>query len=105
MKAETTVLNDRSRLALEIARVEREGGEISDAAARVIASQWHSGGGTTLAFASTGAIGDPTGLWRALFDDYELLGPFDARCADLLGTYLMRAGSRGPVAGWSDLWL
>lgn len=25
--------------------------------------------------------------------------------ADMLGTYLQRAGSRGPVSGWSSLWV
>jgi hypothetical protein len=85
------------------------GEEISDACARVIASMYHNGGTSVGAsFASTGAIiDDPSSVWGDLFDSptgfYHAMGT-DQLMADMLGTYLVRAGTRGPVEGWSGLW-
>jgi hypothetical protein len=50
-------------------------------------------------------------LWRELFPDYYSLRPADRLAADMLGTYLISVvrdngwQARGPVAGWSGLWL
>lgn len=83
-------------------------GEITDACARVIASWWHNGQASLgYAFTSTGAIpDDPSDLWRELCAaDYQRMAPQDKRAADALGTYLRAAGPRGPVDGWSTLWV
>lgn len=85
-----------------------KGKEIDDATARTIAS-WHYDGQASMgyAFVSTGTIRD--GLWRELFASppsyYESLSADDRLMADMLGTYLLRAGVRGPVPGWSRLWV
>ena len=94
-----------------------KGKEIDDATARTIAS-WHYDGQASdgYAFVSTGAIAP--GLWRELFlnDDhrvgkgtpgtyYQRLSADDRLMADMLGTYLIAAGPRGPVPGWSSLWV
>jgi len=100
-------VNDHDRVMAHIAECEIEGREISDACARMIASWWHSGVGSPgYSFASTGAISDPTEVWRDLMgDDYWLVAPDDRKAFDYLGTYLVLAGERGPVEGWSKLWL
>lgn len=84
--------------------------EISDACARVIASWWYSGQASLgYAFVSTGAIPDnPSDLWQELFlKEYQgdELSPRDRDAANMLGTYLQKAGPRGPVEGWSNLWV
>lgn len=82
------------------------GEEISDGVARTIAGMYasdHIGG----AFASTGAItGD---VYHALFyighvSLYDDAPGCDRLMMDMMGTYLVAAGQRGPVPGWSGLW-
>jgi len=85
------------------------GQEMSDGAARTVASWWHNGGASvSYAFVSTGAITrSGSYVWADLTDDgrcYSTAGAFDRRALDYLGTYLVNAGERGPVDGWSDLW-
>jgi hypothetical protein len=98
-------MGDAEKVASEVnAKSGRE--EISDACARVIASWWH-GGQKSLgySFVSTGAITDASDLWRELFPDYSSLSDADKIAADMLGTYFTNAGTRGPIEGWSGLWL
>jgi len=80
------------------------GREISDGAARTIASWYAEGMGAGQAFASTGAINDPTLLWRELGAGYEHESVPFRLALDCLGTYLLAAGKRGPVDGWSEVW-
>ncbi len=90
--------------------------EISDACARVIASLYHDGQWSrAYALSSTGAItDDPSAVWREMFGTkmpatgrtmYESATADEKIMMDMMGTYLIRAGERGPVPGWSDLWL
>ena len=99
-------MNDMDKVKAEVqAKWGRE--EISDACARVIAS-WHHGGQATqgYAFVSTGAISDPSALWRELFlDCYPQMSRQERLDADMVGTYLNHHGPRGPVDGWSSLWV
>jgi hypothetical protein len=99
-------MGDSELIARECAAKQAAGEEISDACARMIASQWYIGHAGA-SFVTTGAITtDPSTLWRILFlPEYPTMVPADKLAADMLGTYLQRAGERGPVAGWSGLWL
>jgi hypothetical protein len=106
-------MSDSELIAHECQAAWAEGREISDACARMIASQWHGGQASLgYSFASTGAIpAETSGLWRELFTDYGRLRTADKLAADALGTYLISVvrgngwKARGPVAGWSGLWL
>jgi hypothetical protein len=102
-------MDDLDKIHSEVAAAEHEGRGISDACARMIASQWHSGQGTPgYSFASTGAIpNDPTLVFWDLFGPSTVANSSraDRRAMNALGTYLRNAGPRGPVAGWSDKWL
>lgn len=99
---------DEAAVLLEVTTAQQEQREISDACARVIAS-WFSGGQSTAgyAFASTGAVlGDGHQVYRSLVgDSYQGHPAWLRTTLDMLGTYLVRAGERGPVAGWSALWV
>jgi hypothetical protein len=95
---------DAVRIALDAA--EASGCEISDVTARTIASWFYGGMCDGYRFVSTGTI--RPGLWRELTDNgrvYSLGTPFELRCLDFLGTYLLAAGERGPVEGWADKWV
>lgn len=77
---------------------------ISDACARVIASQWHSGQWSPLyALQSSGAITDGA---AAEVSDAGASTSVPAEQAALreLGRYIDHHGARGPVDGWSSLW-
>lgn len=116
-------MGDAEKVLAECQRAQSEDREISDACARVIAS-WHYAGQASdgYAFVSTGAIPEdlmteddsseiwwsgPSQVWDDLFGrgHYDTLSADDKLAADMLGTYLVRAGTRGPVAGWSQLWV
>jgi hypothetical protein len=101
-------MSDTQKIAAEVDAASAAGREISDACARVIASQWYSENAGA-SFVTTGAVvTDPDTLWRILFvPEYEngSMTAADKRAADMLGTYLVRHGQRGPVDGWSRLWL
>jgi hypothetical protein len=87
---------------------EYDQGEISDACARVIASWFVAGSNTeAMSFVSTGAIvGDTSALWRQLGGDiYNAQTPDDRLFLDFLGTYILNRADKGPVEGWSNLWL
>lgn len=99
---------DDTKIAKAV-RAAREGKRlISDACARVIASQWYSEKAGT-AFTDRGLIGcNPDTLWARLFQpeyDAGAMTPADGEAADALQAYLRNAGKRGAVRGWSDLWL
>jgi hypothetical protein len=79
-----------------------EEGEISDGAARTIASLYHDGSAAALAFASTGAITTDE-LWGHFFGNYSYSSPAERTIANMLGTYLLNRKDRGPVEGWSSL--
>lgn len=101
-------MGDFEKALAECKRAQSEEREITDACARVIASMYHSGQASLgYSFASTGTIGeDSTPLWRELFDDYKGMSVDEKLLADMLGTYLVNADHpRGPVEGWSGLWL
>jgi hypothetical protein len=99
-------MNDDEMILMECQRAQAEGREISDGCARAIAAQWHSPGNSTAAFSTTGAIIGTDSLWGDFFlPEYESLNADDKLAADMLGTYLLNAGERGPVSGWSELWV
>ena len=97
--------NDERAVTIACQIAQSEGREISDSTARTIASWYAEGMGVGQAFASTGSIEDPTLLWRELGAGYEHESAPFRLALDMLGTYLVNAGKRGPVAGWSDLWV
>lgn len=100
-------MTDDEAIHAECVAAQAEGREISDGCARTIASQWHSPGNSTAAFSTTGAIiGSIDALWADFFLPVrERRSESDKLAADLLGTYLLNAGPRGPVAGWSNVWV
>lgn len=83
-------------------------GLIDDGTARTIASQWHDpryADGPV--FSTTGAISDPEDVWRALFGGLPALHPYtfqDMKHAAFLLHYLLAAGPRSAVPGWSGVW-
>jgi len=104
---DTTALED-TKIAKAVRAAREERRLISDACARVIASQWYSEKAGT-AFMDRGLIGcRPDTLWSRLFQpeyDQGTMTPDDREAADALRAYLQNAGRRGPVRGWADLWL
>lgn len=104
---DTTALDD-TKIAREVKAAREARRLISDACARVIASQWYSEKAGT-AFVDRGLIGCmPATLWARLFQpeyDRGVMTPADMEAADSLRAYLVNAGRRGPVRGWADLWL
>lgn len=102
-------MDDHDKVQLHIDAAEEEGHEISDACARVIASWWASGMGVGQSFATTGAVTTPSDdVYGDLTDNgrlYTSASPDDKRALNWLGTYLLNREDRGPVEGWSGLWL
>ena len=109
-------MDDATAIARECRAAQDAGEEISDGCARAIAAGYAAGMGAGQSFASTGAITDPGEVWRDLFyvrgePMYPDMTPDEKLAADMLGTYLSAAvadsedASRGPVAGWSRLWV
>lgn len=100
-------MGDMEKIVAEC-RAKRGVQEISDACARVIAALYHDGQWSlSYSFASTGAITDhPERVWREMFGTlYSGASADEKLVMDMMGTYLARAGKRGPVRGWSGLWL
>jgi len=92
-------MNFHTRLTHELTELDRK------ECARAIAS-WYYAGPEGYVFVSTGAIHDPTRLWRDLAGDVYQSETANNRLAlDMLGTYLVNAGKRGPQQGWSDRWV
>jgi hypothetical protein len=98
--------NDMTKVASEVEAALKENRQLSDAGARVVASLYHMGQTSPgHEFLTTGAIPDPVEVWRDLFDEYSQ-GNFDTQLTGaMMLNYLIQAGKRGPVPGWSDLWL
>lgn len=98
---------DEELIYQELARAAEAGDGISDAGARVIASQFHDGQTSALySLASTGAL-DRDELERELatnrreyHDNPRVLAWLDA-----LDAYVTHRDESETVAGWSDLWL
>lgn len=100
-------MSDETKITINCRAAQAAGHEIDDATARVIASLYHSGQASLgYSFGSTGAIPEDTSrLWRELFPFYRGLSQDERLWADMLGTYLLHHGERGPVDGWSLLWV
>jgi hypothetical protein len=84
------------------------GEEIDDGTARAIAAQWAAGMGLGQSFATTGAIADPSDdTYRDLVStaEYRAASAADRLALDMLGTYLLDKGPRGPQVGWSNVWV
>ena len=102
-------MTDEEAVLAECRSAQAEGREVSDACARTIASWWHSGQASLgYRFVSTGAITTPCDdLLHDLLEpgDYAEMDADDRLCADMLATYCLNRDDRGPVAGWSNLWV
>jgi hypothetical protein len=80
-------------------------GLISDGAARTIASWW-ADEQAGASFVTTGAV--PAGVWNGLTDRGRIVRQVneDHRLAlEKLHAYLTHHAGRGPVAGWSEVWV
>lgn len=111
-------MGDLEKCLIECNRAQADAEEISDGCARTIAAMYHEPGYPAgPAFSTSGAISNPTEVWEALFgcgvrkawknrpdSFYSSMGD-EKILADMLGTYLVKAGPRGPVPGWSSLWV
>lgn len=87
---------------------EAAGQEIPDAVARVIASLYHEGqASVSYSFASTGAIPETADdLWREMWPSgYDGLSDDEKVLFGMFGTYALNRADRGPVPGWSRLWI
>ena len=101
---------DKVRFGLDLAI--SSGEEIDDQTARVIAAHFSDGSKpAAAAFVDTGAISDPSAVWRELLlPDWPHAGDYDYRtlhgtwkhAADYLGTYLHAKGPCGPQDGWNE---
>ena len=102
-------MGDLEKCLAECRERQSQGREISDGCARTIAAMYHEPGFPDgPAFSTSGAIPeDPTDVWHALFGRgwYDSMPSHERLMADMLGTYLIAAGPRGPVPGWSSLWV
>jgi hypothetical protein len=80
-------------------------GLISDGAARTIASWW-TDGPLAEQFASTGTVTE--GVWDELTDRGAVVrqvNPDHRQALEKLRDYLTRHAGRGPVQGWSEVWV
>ena len=101
-----TSVDDFSACIAECEQAQAEGHEVSDGCARTIAALYAEGMGIGQAFASSGAISSPSDVWGDLFlTTYAGSPPNEQLLADMLGTYLISAGKRGKVHGWSAVWV
>lgn len=105
-----SMLSEDERLCyMECVTAQANEREISDGCARAIASYYHDGGTSySASFATTGAIlTDPSSLYRELFGhiDYHRTDEVTQMFMNMMGTYLGKAGRRGPVDGWSRAWV
>jgi hypothetical protein len=80
-------------------------GLISDGAARTIASWW-ADEQFGLSFVTTGAV--PGGVWDGLTNGGTVVRQVNDNhrlALEKLHAYLNRHAGRGPVAGWSGVWV
>lgn len=103
-------MSDEAKVYRNCAEAREAGREIDDATARVIASWYHDGGtSASYSFVSTGAITkDPGKLWAEFTREGTLYISGDERDKMTLlklAAYLIHRTDRGPVPGWSNLWV
>lgn len=97
-------MDDDTAIAAEIAALSGDD-VISDGCARTIAAQWHSGQLSPLyALTSSGAIVDgvPAEIDAAVTETTVV---DDLSALQELSRYADYHGTRGPVDGWSSLWV
>lgn len=84
-------ISDSATIAAAISEAEAEEREIDLPTARLIASQWHGGGGSRLySFASTGVMHyGASETWGEVADCYRPASKADRLALDWLGTYLV----------------
>jgi hypothetical protein len=102
-------MTDEEAVYAERRQAQAEGREISDAAARVIATWWHAvdNGEAALRFVADGSIPNATEVWRGMVwpNLYDHASTDDKLALDMLCTYLLNRPDRGPVPGWERLWI
>jgi hypothetical protein len=103
-------MNDTQRVYAKCNQAQLDGDVIDHGTARTIASWFQQSDGITDVFVSTGAIDVVRRLWVALMDDggFDLYRgcDFATRFAIMnLAHYILTSGTRGPVPGWSDMWV
>lgn len=99
-------MSDQEKVARQVEMAEELGELIGDGCVRVIASWWAQGYGPLQSLTTTGAI--VFGIEEEMSEARMLAGdvsPEDVRYLHRLADYVERHGERGPVAGWSNLWL
>lgn len=98
-------MGDDEQIRREVRRAELTDEPINDACARMIAAQWHGGQTTAMcSFATTGAIhSDLIGEVQELLPQFR--DSTNKGILQALGYYIQHRGRRGPVPGWSNLWL
>jgi hypothetical protein len=103
MEGEPQLSRDELVIAAGIWEARADDGEIADDTARRIAAQLHDGQSTALySLASTGAI-DYEHVRHELDAAQSEHSDHVREWIDCLGSYVLHAGDRGPVNGWSDL--
>jgi hypothetical protein len=101
-------MTDADKVREECREAKERGRIVTDAAARVIAMDWHGGQGSALySFGSCGAIDDPGRLQAEIRQELLGRGSGDPAILPLesLLTYVATTGVRGAVTGWSKLWV
>lgn len=103
-------MEDMEMVFKHVRAAKRDGKEISDACVRVVASLHHNGGTASYGLASTGTVPkDISELWVELFGpSHEVYQEADNNTRDMfdaMSSYLRAHAGRGPVSGWSRLWL
>jgi hypothetical protein len=94
----------------ECRQAQAEGREITNAAARVIATWWQGPDmpAETARFLATGEISATADyVWRGLWTgaEVEVASHEDQQTMSMLCTYLLNRLDRGPVPGWERLWI
>ena len=101
----TVVKDDWSAVVRECRRAKREGTVISDGCARTVGALYHEAL-VSVTFSTTGAVPvDSHDLWSELFPDYDGLSGAAKTVADMMAVYLGNHAGRGPVPGWSSVWV
>lgn len=97
---------DKDLIDYAVEAAHHEDRTLDDAAARVIASQWHGGQRSELySFVSTGAI--TRELAEEIGHQERLLREGDPRRHQLklLSEYILSRESHEPIEGWAQLWI
>jgi hypothetical protein len=103
MEGEPQLSRDELVIAAGIWKARAEDGKIADDTARRIATHLHGGQASALySLASTGAI-DYEQIRQELEAAQGEHSDHVREWIDCLGNYVLGAGARGPVDGWSNL--